>query len=407
MNPALQRKAAVARRDFEDREVAPRKALRLALSKSFDETISLPLAATKVREIVDNYHALMERLLDDEMLILLDGPDGALGCIMLDRSLAIAIVEMQTLGFVPRNNHPRSVTRTDAAIAEPVLNDLLKRFAGWLPGDAGLWAQGYMFGARVPTVRSMGLNLPELDYRIFEAEVDIFLGARIGRILFALPAKPAHAGEDEASSRDPVWAARLEQSVGQAQSELHAVAHRYALPLAQLSSLRPGDTLPFPAEALENVTLYSGQEPVLARIRLGQAEGYRALRFGPVPGTAKQAPEVKAPEAGEPAGELPQLDGPKAAAALPNIPLDEPEEDAPAEALEPLDALEPLEDLASEAEAVEEAEEADDLDFDFELPDAEPFELEDLPMPGAAPAGGAEDDIGMPMAVVEIDFDDI
>ncbi|SFA97422.1 flagellar motor switch protein FliM [Poseidonocella pacifica] len=379
--------------------MSAQKAMRLALSKGFDKTISLPAKITAVRQDVLKLEPLLDRLNDSSLLVLLDGPEGAAGAIMLDRPLLSAIVEMQTLGYVPSSSSDRTPTRTDAAIAEPVINDLLKRFAELLLENADeIWPSGYRFGAKVADTRALGLSISEVEYITLDAEVDVFLGTRQGNLILALPKTPLHA-EEVPAKRNPEWVRKVSKSVGGAETQLHAVVHRYSLPLSQLARLKPGDVLPIPLESLEDVTLYAGVKPVVSHVRLGQMNGMRALRLGHVPGAKPVATVEPAPSNGELANLSSNAVETASLAAAPMA--------LPDVSVEPEAAAIELDDLPGLEEAEPAAEEDAVADFDFELPEPEPFSLDDLPDPGGAPAGGGDDGIGMPMAVVPINFDDL
>ena len=59
-------------------------------------------------------------------MVLLDGPCGARGAVRIDTALLAALIEMQTTGRVTgRAFGGRAVTRTDAAIAAPLIDAAL------------------------------------------------------------------------------------------------------------------------------------------------------------------------------------------------------------------------------------------------------------------------------------------
>ena len=75
----LGRKASAARRAFEARAMSPAKALRRALSRSADVLWDLALVTHGVGQEIADQDQVVEMLPPRGLLLLLDGPGGALG----------------------------------------------------------------------------------------------------------------------------------------------------------------------------------------------------------------------------------------------------------------------------------------------------------------------------------------
>ena len=60
---------------------------------------------------------------------------------------------------------------------------------------------------------------------------------------------------------------------------LDAVLERLQLPLAQVTALKPGMTLAVPTAAINRTELVAARGYVVARVRLGQVNGFRAVRL--------------------------------------------------------------------------------------------------------------------------------
>ncbi|ETX26716.1 hypothetical protein RISW2_20610, partial [Roseivivax isoporae LMG 25204] len=190
----LSRKAQAARRAIEARGMSVEKALRRALARTAEEAWNLALIAREARQAgldQDGVADILER--EDQMILLLDGPDGALGFACLDRQAVTALVEVQTLGFVTDlAPDDRPLTPTDAAMAAPLVEGALARLADYL-GDDPLAAEaaGWRFGAMIDHPR-IAINLMTAAlYRTFEAALDMGGGRRMGQVALVLPDRAA------------------------------------------------------------------------------------------------------------------------------------------------------------------------------------------------------------------------
>lgn len=276
----LQRKAGAGRGESESAGMTPAKALRLALTKAAQDELSLALRVQGVAESRVNQPALLDALSDDLLLLLLEGPQGGLGVAALDIQALAALIEVQTMGQVLKSPAPqRRGTATDSAMCEPLLGRALQEFEGYLTGSsAERWAAGFRFGEQVENVRLLGLRIEETDYRLFRISLDMAEGAKQGELLLALPAEGCtqrKPGVDGGES----WAQMLEQAVQRSHAELLAVLHRAQMPLAAVTAFKTGDLVPVPQSAIGQVSLEGADRRIVGTARLGQQNGYRALRI--------------------------------------------------------------------------------------------------------------------------------
>jgi len=276
----LQRKAGAGRGESDAPGMTPAKALRLALSKAAQEELSLALRVQGVAESRVNQPGLLEVLSDDLLLLLLEGPQGGLGVAALDIQALAALIEVQTMGQVLKSPATqRRATATDSAMCEPLLGCALQEFEGHLAGSAAeRWAAGFRFGERVENVRLLGLRVEEMDYRLFRISLDMADGAKKGELLLALPAEGCvqrKCGADGGQS----WAQMLHKTVQVSHAELLGVLHRTQMPLAAVTAFKIGDLVPVPQSAIGEVLLEGGDGRVVGVARLGQQNGYRALRI--------------------------------------------------------------------------------------------------------------------------------
>ncbi len=278
----LQRKVAGAReRGGAHGDRSALRALRQALGRSSRDIVELPLSVIGATQSRASQDELLRHLDDDRLLILLDGPDGLSGVATLDLALISALIQQQTTGRVsPKAPEARAFTDTDAALAAPLLEDLLSRAAELtaVPSDRACLT-GYRFGALAEDAQSLALTLEAERFRVFEMTIDIAAGQRQGVIGLVLPEResavaPPARGKDKGNDGP-----HLGEAVMAAHAELRVILCRMHLPLAELSALRPGDVVPLVTHRLDKTELQSISGQYLTVGRLGQADGFRAIRL--------------------------------------------------------------------------------------------------------------------------------
>jgi len=274
----------MARDEHQSRAMSPQRALRLALEKTADEDLSLALTAASCERSKTDHAGLIAMIPDAMLLILIDGPEGATGVMAMDGAVLASLIEVQTMGQVlPRQAPARPVTRTDAALAAPLVDGVLTRVTGHLAEHPDCyWTCGYRFGAMIEDRRSLGLALTAPDcpyYNVFRLPLDIGPGIRMGEVLVALPLLPDPAVAAVPEPADPSH--QLQDRVLAAPARLDAVLCRLHLPLSAIRALAAGDVLALPPDAMREVSIEVAGARRLATARLGKLDGLRALRLNP------------------------------------------------------------------------------------------------------------------------------
>jgi len=274
----LGQKAQAAQRAFEARGMSPAKALRRALSRSADMLWDLALMGQSVVIETLDQDGVIDGIGENTLLLLLDGPDGALGIAEFDREVVTGFVEVQTIQQVtsiPVEDRP--LTTTDAALMAPIIDDGLKRFVKYLDGNPlQAMLDGYRFGAMLDTARSASHLLDAASYRAFRADIDLALGRRKGRISFVFPDRQLELAQDAAALQDVPGP--HEADMLRVPASLECMLARIKVPLSRAERLRPGDLLQLPPGALEDAELRAAKGHVAARGKLGHQGGVRALR---------------------------------------------------------------------------------------------------------------------------------
>ncbi|WP_157933027.1 FliM/FliN family flagellar motor C-terminal domain-containing protein [Roseovarius salinarum] len=277
----------IARDGFDGRATSPAKALRLALAKAADALFDLAMTVATVEQTRVPQDALHGFFDDDALLVLLDGQGGRRGGAALDPQLVAALIEVQTMGRVAGAPVPaREMTRTDAAIAAPYVDETLRRFEATMQ-EAGVdrWATPYRFGDRVGAARALCLALEMPEYDVFRVSLDIAGGARTGQIVLVLPvpaaAPPADAAADRASEETHgAPCPGIAANVLGARATFDAVIARVSLPLDAVAGLRVGDVVPVTGADFDATDLVTTGNVSVAQVRLGQLNGARAVRMG-------------------------------------------------------------------------------------------------------------------------------
>ncbi len=314
----IHRKAQVARDGFDAREMSPPKALRIALARAGEALYGLALRVRTIEHKTLAPAAVEEEAGEDGLLILLDGTEGERGAVKLDLQFVAGLIEAQLMGEVRRvEARARPFTPTDAAISEPLMNALLEGAEEDL-AEAGLppLACGLRFGDLVEDGRTLALALTAADYDLYRLTADMDGGAKTGVLTLILPRRPAPdsgAADHEAQRVQ----ARLEQTALNAPVMLDAVlGGRMRLPLNQICDWRAGTLVPLDPEALNKARLTGAKGHEVARVKLGQMNGFRAVRMMPADDTVRDTrgdSTAPVPDQGLDAGlpETPEAEPPK------------------------------------------------------------------------------------------------
>ena len=277
---ALRRKAGTGRAPTDGVGMTPAKAFRLALSKAAQVVLGLAVRVQSIKEDRLNQAQLLDALDKDALLLMLEGPHGIKGVAVFDTQALAAVIEVQTLGNVMQSEAAhRRPTNTDSAMCEAVLNRVLQEFEGHLAAStAADWATGFRFEKRIESVRLLGLALEDVDYRMFHLPLDLADGAKQGTLLIVLPAEGAGRGQ-LASGGEKGWMQAMEKAVCASHADIQAVLHRAQVSLATVRGFQPGDLVTVPKSAISEVTMEGNDGRVVGVARLGQQNGFRALRI--------------------------------------------------------------------------------------------------------------------------------
>ena len=275
----LHRKAKAGRKEHQARAMTVAKALRLTTAKTADDLFDMPLAVIGFQQDKRTNDSLAEPFVEGSLLILLDGPTGQTGAVVLGPDFVSALIQQQTTGRVsPKPAAPRVLTATDATLCAPMIDALFARAHALLETDTDRAVlPAYRYGARCENPRLLQMALSDPEYGVFRMTLDIAAGAHQSYATLILPVQTAHAvpihSENEAGPN------RMSNIAMSLPADLTAVLCKIRLTVVGLGDLQLGDLLRLPPDASSDVRLVSATGRVVARGGLGQINGKRAVRL--------------------------------------------------------------------------------------------------------------------------------
>lgn len=306
MTATLRRKIDHARLPQAEGAPGADRGWRLALARATRDAMGLDIEFRQLSITRAGLAEVLDLAPLHALVALLDGPQGGLGVLMLGPSVTAGLIEMQTLGrLAAQAPPPRKPTRIDAAMVAGVVDRALAGLDQTLAEEADrVWAAGFRYAAYLDEVRPLGLMLEEESYRVLSAEVALGGSGRSGPVILVLPAagrgEQPDAGPGGTADVAPQFTAALAAQVEQAECRLDAVIGRLVLPIGRILSLAPGEVLDLPQAGLDAITLETADGRRIARARLGQNRGLRALKIVLADSGGRSAP-APSPAEGPPA----------------------------------------------------------------------------------------------------------
>ena len=279
----LRRKAQAGKQEHQARSMTVPKSLRVGLAKTGDELFDIALVVIGATHEQCEHASLLGEIDENDLLTLIDGPNGTIGGAVLGAALVSALVQQQTTGRVSTPvDEVRKLTATDASLCAPLLDSLFEIAHGLLEMEQDRCLLGpYTFGARAENKRLFEFALEEPDYHVLRLTIDVASGVLQSTLTLILPIpKAAEVRSPDLSDgtlAPTLPAVTLEQTVMGLKAELSAILCEISVPLDKVSTFREGDVLTVPLEAFDDVRLMSFGQTRLASGALGQVDGQRAL----------------------------------------------------------------------------------------------------------------------------------
>jgi flagellar motor switch protein FliM len=274
---AVQRKLAAASSGTQTGDCTALRALRLGFARAAASVCEMPLAVIGATQRRVGSDDVADYIHDDKLLLLLDGVEGQIGAMLFSADSIAALIQHQTMGAVMGGaTNERTYTETDAAMVAPLLDAALQKASDLVQLAADVRCLNrYSFGARSEDARSLALTLEADHYRVFELSLDFAGGIAQGTACLILPEPPEPVITKASKKSGP----RLDKAVGGATADMTAVICRMRVPLAELSSMAPGDVMPLALGRFEKTELLAISGQRVTTGQLGQAGGFRAIRL--------------------------------------------------------------------------------------------------------------------------------
>lgn len=274
------------------------RAAATALGRAAERLHHLPAFVERVELTPITVPELGELFPERALLTVLEGTRDDLGVMALCPNLLTSIIEMQAIGRVTSRSVPnRRPTRTDATIAADFVNLLLAELGRELGSGVNCPDfAAYRYATYIDDPRPLALMLDDgpmqrlsLHFRVGSG------GQRDASILIALPA-PNGLGQrqtprtvDESTPHtaplpppaepQPPIEASLHKAVQAAPIRVVGVLCRRKLSLQTLQALSPGSLIPLPHNSLNEARLETPGGQLLASGRLGESDGFHAIRL--------------------------------------------------------------------------------------------------------------------------------
>jgi flagellar motor switch protein FliM len=273
------------------------RAATTALGRAAERQARLPVFVEGVELARMTLAELPEFLPEHALLAVIEGRRDAIGVVAVCPNLLTSLIEMQAIGRVTSRTAPiRKPTRTDASISADFINALLGELARECQGRHMPDFGAFRYATYTDAPRPLLLMLEEGDMIRLGLRFRIGPGGqRDGRLVIALPldqeTRPAPQGMKPGTSLPGATAPAapppapeaprilLAKMAEQAPITLVGILCRRKISLQMLRSLTPGALIPLPPNALDDALLETAQGQPLARGRLGEAEGYHAMRL--------------------------------------------------------------------------------------------------------------------------------
>lgn len=260
--------------------MTPQKALRDSIARAAQEMAELEITATGCTETAVSVAEIADGLDPALLLLLLEGPQRALGLAVIDPQIVAGVVEHLTTGrVVPSAAAARSPTRTDAMM----ISDLINQMLGILDAELAQMPDapplsGFRQKVALEDARAVTMALEEIPFRQFRLTLDLGRGAKTGEITFFLPQNPPRK-TDFRTREYHEWQKAWRDQVMRFHTEVEAVIHRVSMPVTEVSALKVGALIPVPVANVRAVSLEGSDCRSLATGKLGQTAGYRAIRI--------------------------------------------------------------------------------------------------------------------------------
>lgn len=270
------------------------RAAATALGRAAERQARLPVFVEKVELARMTLPELPEILPERALLAVIEGHRDAIGVAAICPDLLASLIEMQAIGRVTARPAPaRKPTRTDASISADFINALLGELARECQGQDTPHFGSFRYATYMDDTRPLSLMLE--DGEMVRLTIRFRMGPggqRDATLVIVLPLDKETRLHPEgamtvAGAKLPVSpapaaakpAASLAAVVQQTPVAVIGILCRRKVSLQTLRNLVPGALLQLPHNVLDDARIETPRGQLLARGRLGEAEGLHAIRL--------------------------------------------------------------------------------------------------------------------------------
>ena len=285
---------------------------RTAFGRAARDLIGLDLSFSAASDTRRSLAEVLETMPERGLLMVVEGPKHDIGLVALSGDLASAILERQTIGRVSKATAlPRRMTRTDAAMSSRLVDLALVHLSQAQQQVDSEWGCDYQYSSFLDEPRALGLLLDDIPYRVIDLTAHIAGTERVAGLQLVLPCPPAKPKIEPAlpKKHDPAaFQEALRENVLSAPVTMRAVIARFSISLAELRALEEGSRLSLRGGTLDNISLIAPGNVVIAKGKLGQTNGMKAIRIlSTADGKAQtEMEDLPTPSAAEPSPEVPE-----------------------------------------------------------------------------------------------------
>ena len=272
----IARKSAAA----EDTPNSSARAFETAVAKTSQTLFGIAWDRGTFTETAAAFSAISKNVALEGGYCVLTRDANPVGFMFVDQQIVAAIIEMLANKSVSKANAPdRLVTSTDMMLVLPFLSELSRQLGLSLGGSPlAEWFDELKVASVSTNLKSLCLTLSQNQMTIVNFSAELDEGGRTGTIGVALPQIKTVDVAATALSDDG-WPDKLEKAVYAAPAKMDAVLHKFQLSIGKIESLQVGQVIPLHGCNVGDVRLLMSGKFEVAKARLGQSKGLRAVRI--------------------------------------------------------------------------------------------------------------------------------
>lgn len=260
----------------------PDVVLRRSLRRACDRGAGLDVIASSAKYAELAFDDSLAKVQPNDLIIGLMRDGALVGALAVSCDFKAALVEAQTIGVISKSPaEERPASGTDAALVSPALAVFLDEVCPLAGGTAiDGWLDDIRLGQRLMSTRVLELSLVNETLGVIELDCGLGPTDRTGQLRLLVPMPGADAPDMPTAVAED-WITLWRPVAQSVPTRLEAVLHRAVMGWSTLSAFRVGDVLPLPGASVAGVRLSDSSGAIVARGRLGQVGGYRAIRVEP------------------------------------------------------------------------------------------------------------------------------